>query len=264
MKGPSPATAHYRRLASRNLPSLLRYKFLHEYGYDKGAVVVGAIVEDICKVVRAYYRRDGDLEPGQLIYNAPAADERGGRGKTIAKTRLVPVRLTIVADEDIEAIRERLPGAVRREIRLRRLTHEAYDQGGLLSLADVGILTGHAPGTLSHTAVELRNRGEFLPLRGYLCDMGAFPTHKAAVVRLYLEGLTTPDIAARTYHSKQAVDRYIGSFERVRLLAAKFEKEELPLLTGMSERLIAQYLALLEEHGLRVSPRKGVRQRVSS
>jgi hypothetical protein len=263
VKGTTPAAAQSRRLASRSLPSLLRYKFLHEYGYDKGAVVVGAIVEDICKVVRAYYRRDGDLEPGQLIYNAPAADERGGRGKTIAKTRLVPVRLTIVADEDIEAIRERLPGAVRREMRLRRLTHEAYNQGGLLSLNDVSILTGHAPGTLSHTAVELRNRGEFLPLRGYLCDMGRFPTHKAAVVRLYLEGLTTPDIAARTYHSKEAVDRYIRGFERVRLLAPKFAKEELPLLTGMSVDLIAEYLALLDDHGLQAT-KKEARRRVSS
>lgn len=264
MKGPGPELAHYRRLAGRTLPSLLRYKFLHEYGYDKGAVVVQAIVDDICQVVRNYYRREGDLEPGQLIYNAPAASERGGRGKTIANTRLVPVRLTIVADEDIEAIRGRLPGAVRREIRLRRLTCEAYDQGALLSLVDVGILTGHAPGTLSHTAVELRNRGEFLPLRGYLCDMGRFPTHKAAVVRLYLEGLTTPDIAARTYHSKEAVDRYLRAFERVRLLAPKFSREELPLLTGLSEGLVAEYLVLLEAHGLASAPAKKERHRASS
>jgi hypothetical protein len=264
VKGPTASQALYRRLASRSLASLLRYKFLHEYGYDKGPIVVGAIVEDICTVVRAYYRRDGDLEPGQLIYHAPAASERGGRGKTIAKTRLVPVRLTVVAEEDIEAIRQRLSNASCREIRLRRLTREAYDQGGLLSLADVGILTGHAQGTLSHDAVELRKRGEFLALRGYLADMGSFPSHKAAVVRLYLEGLTTPDIAARTYHSKVAVDRYIRGFERVRLLAPKFAREELPLLTGMSERLVAQYLALLDEHGLQSAPKKEARRRVSS
>lgn len=65
--------------------------------------MVGAIVEDICAVVRDYYRHDGDLEPGQLIYNAAAIGERGGREKTIAKTRLVPVRLTLVADEDVAA-----------------------------------------------------------------------------------------------------------------------------------------------------------------
>lgn len=170
-----------RRLARRTLPSLLRYKFLHEYGYNKGAVVVQAIVDDICCVVRNYYRRDGDLEPGQLVYNAPAVGEKAGRGKTIAKTKLVPVTLTIVADEDVAAIREHLPAAGRREIRVRRLTHEAFDQGGLLACPDISILTGYSPGAVSNTAVSLRKQGEFLPLRGYVSDMGSFPTHKAAI-----------------------------------------------------------------------------------
>jgi len=75
------------------------------------------------------------------------------------------------------------------------------------------------------------------------------PTHKAAVIRLYLQGLTTPDIAARTHHTKQAVDRYLQGYERLRLLAAKFAPEELPLRTGRSQGLIDQYLALLDEHG---------------
>jgi transposase len=81
-----------------------------------------------------------------------------------------------------------------------------------------------------------------------MSDMGSYPTHKAIIVRLYLQGLTTPDIAARTYHSKEAVDRYIRGFERVRLLAAKHPREELPLLTGMAPRVVDQYLELLDEH----------------
>ena len=250
MRGESRSSVDARRLARRSLPSLLRYKFLHEYGYDKGSVMVRAIVEDICVVVRDYYVHDGDLEPGQLLYHAAAIGERGGRGKTIAHTRLVPVRLTLVAEEDVEAIRANLGSAGRREVKVRRLTNEAHRQGGLLSCADISLIAGYSEASVSATATALRGRGEFLPLRGYLCDMGSYPTHKAAVVRLYLEGLTTPDIAARTYHSKEAVDRYIRSFERVRLLAPKFSPEELPLLTGMSEGLVAQYLALLEEHGL--------------
>jgi len=125
VRGKSRAAIDYRRLARRNLASLLRYKFLHDYGYDKGQVVAAAIVADICETIRRYCARPGDLEPGQLLYNAAAATERPGRGKTIAKTRLVPVRLTIVADEDVEAIGAHLPAARRREIRVRRLTHEA-------------------------------------------------------------------------------------------------------------------------------------------
>ena len=64
------------------------------------------------------------------------------------------------------------------------------------------------------------------------------------------EGLTTPEIASRTDHSKRSVDRYIEGFEKVRLLEAKYAREELPLLTGMSASLVGQYLAILDEHRL--------------
>jgi Protein of unknown function (DUF1670) len=116
---------------------------------------------------------------------------------------------------------------------------------------------------VSLTTVELRQRGEFLPLRGYVADMGSYPTHKAAVIRLYVSGLTTPDIAARTYHSKEAVDNYIRGFERVRLLAANYAREELPLLTGMSPGLLDQYLALIDEHGLAAKQTNEEAQRAS-
>jgi hypothetical protein len=248
VKGPSHSLVDARRLARRTLPSLLRYKFMHEYGYDKGRVVVGAIVDDICQVVRNYYTRPGDLEAGQLIYHAPASTERPRRAKTIGQTKLVPVTLTIVADEDVEAVRAHATAAQRRETRVRRLTHEAYDQGGVLSCADIAILTGYSTSAVSMTAVALRHRGELLPLRGYVVDMGSYPTHKAIIVRLYLEGLTTPDIAARTYHSKQAVDRYLRDFDRVRLLASKHPPEQLPLLSRITPRVIHEYLKLLDEH----------------
>lgn len=234
MKQTSGRLLDYRRLARRNLPSLLTYKFLNEYGYDKGPVVVQAIVKDICEIVARYYRRSKDIEPGQLVYLAPAKGERAGRGKTMAKTKLVPVVLTIFAQEDLEAIRDGVVTARRREIKVRRLCHEAYRQGGLLSQRDIAAITGYSIGGISMTAVALRQRGEFLPLRGYICDMGNWPTHKAAIIRLYLQGLLTPNIAHRTYHTKESVDRYIRGFERVRLLATKFAREELPLLTGMS------------------------------
>jgi hypothetical protein len=40
---------------------------------------------------------------------------------------------------------------------------------------------------------RLRRAGEILPIRGYVADMGAWPTHKAAIIELYLSGLTTPE-----------------------------------------------------------------------
>lgn len=241
---------HHKRLARRTLPSLLRYKFLHEYGYDKGEVVVEAIVADICAVVRNYFVRAEDLEPGQLLYYCPDATERARKGKTMAYTRLVPVRLTVVAQEDIQAISDGLGALARRDLRVRRLAHEAYARGGVLSELDLSLVTGYTDGGVSAAVIRLRKAGEILPIRGYVADMGSWPTHKATIIRLYLDGLTTPEIASRTYHSKRSVDRYIEGFERVRLLDARHPREELPLLTGLAPRVVAQYLAILDEHDL--------------
>jgi Protein of unknown function (DUF1670) len=69
--------------------------------------------------------------------------------------------------------------------------------------------------------------------------MGSWPTHKATIIRLYLDGLTTPEIASPTYHSKHSVDRYIEGFEPVRPLDAKQPHEELALLTGLAPRVVA-------------------------
>ena len=249
MKTPVPrSVALPRRLAGRTLPSLLRYKFLHEYGYDKGAVIVGAIVDDICTVVRNYFTTTEQLEPGQMIYYCPAVTERAAKGKTMAHTKLVPVRLTVIAEEDIQAVRDELGALARRDVRIRRLAHEAYAQGGVLSELDLSFVTGYTDGGVSAAVIRLRKAGEVLPIRGYVADMGSWPTHKAAIIRLYLEGLTTPEIAARTFHTKHSVDRYIEGFERIRLLAAKHPPEELPLLCKMAPNLVRQYLAILDEH----------------
>jgi hypothetical protein len=153
----------YRRLARRNLASLLRYKFLHEYGYDKGPVVVEAIVADLCELIRRWVLRPGDLEPGQLVYPAPAATERASKGKTIATTKLLPVRLTLVASEDLEAIRAGRPAAERRAIRVRRLAQEAHGQGALVSQTDLALLLGCSQKTVSNLVMAFRQRGELLP-----------------------------------------------------------------------------------------------------
>ena len=203
-------------------------------GEASGIDAKGEWLDGICTVVRNYYRRPDDLEPGQLIYLCPAADERQRKGKTMAHTRLVPVRLTVVAQADIDAMVAGVGALERRELRLRRLAHEAYNQGGVLSEADLSLVTGYTDGGVSATVIRLRKRGEILPIRGYVADMGSWPTHKAAIVRLYLEGLTTPEIASRTYHAKKSVDRYIEGFERVRLLDTKHPREELPLLSGLA------------------------------
>jgi hypothetical protein len=94
--------------------------------------------------------------------------------------------------EDLEAIRAGRTTPQRRAIRVRRLAQEAHGQEALLSQTDLALLLGSSQKTISTTVVNLREHGELLPLRGYLADMGRWPTHKQAVIRLYLQGSPVP------------------------------------------------------------------------
>ena len=50
-----------------------------------------------------------------------------------------------------------------------------------------------------------------------LHDVGTGLTHKRIICRKrYLEGEESEQIARETYHSAEAVDRYLGQFDRVR------------------------------------------------
>lgn len=60
----------------------------------------------------------------------------------MAHTKLVPVRLSVVAEEDIHTVRDGLGALERRDVRIRRLAHEAYAQGGVLSELDLSLVTG--------------------------------------------------------------------------------------------------------------------------
>lgn len=99
-----------RRLKDKNLHQLLLYRFLHHYGYDKGKVTAKAIVDDILKLIDQYFlvsSLDDDLHHihhGQLVWMAVPIDEFPQKGKSIAATRMKPVVLSFVNDEDIDHI----------------------------------------------------------------------------------------------------------------------------------------------------------------
>ena len=102
---------------------------------------------------------------------------------------------------------------------------------------------------MSDIAVALRRQGEFPSLRGCVSDIGSFPVHKLAILRLYLKGLLIPGIARRTCHTPPAWYRCIRCSERVQRLATRVTRVQSPLLAGMSARLIEEYATRLDEPG---------------
>jgi len=83
--------------------------------------------------------------------------------------------------------------------------------------------------------------------------MGPTLTHKAIICRkAFLEGKVTPEIARETFHSPEAVDRYLLDFARVHfaLVQRGMTPEEVAFAIQRSLRIVRQYVKLIEEFAL--------------
>jgi len=102
---------------------------------------------------------------------------------------------------------------------IERITAQAWHQDGVLTTLDREWLLGISPGTIRQLLEAYHERfGIILPTAGTVLDMGRTLTHKAVVVEMALDGLTTQEIARRIYHTPEAVDNYLRLFDRVLLL----------------------------------------------
>ena len=240
---------------------------MNDYGYDKGEVTATAIVDDILKTVEDYFvitlplekLATGDQLPeehylryGHLVWMAVPIDEYPEKGKSIVKTRMKPIILTYLATEDVESFRH---GFTSRQLRINRLVrwcHQAYDQGALLTHLDLAVLLNVCDAVVSDYVNEWqKTTGDILPTRGNIHDLSGAITHKKEIITLYLQGHLTPTIAAKTKHSKEAVDRYIRDYERVKVVrTATADIDNISQILRLSKRVITQYLDLMPEHQL--------------
>jgi len=245
----SIAMRRHMRIKGKSLKNILLDRFLNNYGYDKGIVTAGAIVDDLLSIIENYYRYSDNsfIKSGQMVWHAVPIDEYPKKGKSIAQTKLKPVVLDIICDKDIDDMKTPLH---HREIRIKkceRWTHQAYDQGALLTNLDLAMLLGVNETTAAEYVREyysLYNRK--LPTRGNIQFLGSGQTHKKEILTLYLNGYLVPTICQRTNHSKDAVERYIRDFEAIRMLDTKFDDiNSISLITRLSKRVVQQYIELI-------------------
>lgn len=243
----------FRRLSDKSLHQHLLYRFINNYGYDRGEITAKAIINDILQLIDDYFlvsSIDDDLHHvnyGQLVWMAVPVDEYPGRAKPIANTRHKPVVLTLVNDHDISHIAHGFDSTSLRKNRLKRYTDEAFQQGALLTQLDLSILLGVCDAVVSKYVQEIQADGHLLPTRGNIHDLSGAITHKREIITLYLQGYLTPDIAMKTNHSKEAVDRYIKDYHRVELLwkHSITDPIEISHLSRLSKRVVQQYIDLL-------------------
>ena len=248
----SPRDTVKDRFEKRSLPNLLVRKFLTEYGYDHGPVIARAIVEDILATIERCHPEH--IPPKTVVWLAVRREWKGQR-KGLDVSDLVPVHLRMVTDDEIELL---MSPMLRREskacrafsrARYARWCRDAFEQGGVLTLLDLSLISGLSEHYVDELLQEYEAQtGQVVPTRGTVHDMGRSVTHKAEVIRRWLRRESPARIARTLNHSQGAVDRYIADFEKVRLLAQKIPLGSLPAYTGLSKSVVTQYVSLLREY----------------
>ncbi len=161
--------------------------------------------------------------------------------------RVVPVILSVTHEDDKKLRANGYSAKEVRRYRVARLLREAYHQKGVLTQADVAELIGVSAGTIGKDIREYQaEHGVILPYRGTVHDIGPSLTHKKVIIEKFLQNIPTPDIARMTQHTEEACDRYIKSFKKVRMLFGKMKQFEIARTLEMSERLVQEYVRLIE------------------
>jgi hypothetical protein len=190
---------------------------------------------------------------GQVLWLAVAADELPGRNKRMQNTRLLPILLDLVTAEDIHEAAATGQRLQTRRKKILRLFRQAFDQGAVLSQADVGLLLHLDASTISGTVLDHeRSSGEVIPRRGTIHDLGRSISHKAVICyKRLVEKKATSQVAQETFHSPEEVEYYVQCFRRIQLCRDNgMSVEDIALATGHSQGLVQEYLDLLQEFGL--------------
>jgi DNA-binding CsgD family transcriptional regulator len=131
-----------------------------------------------------------------------------------------------------------------------RLFTQAYDQGGCMTNVETALLLKMSPSTVSKYTREWESEHDtLLPRRGTIHDMGPTLTHKKEIIeRLFLHGKSVEQVMRETYHSAEAITRYVVAFKQVLLCHRKgLSTEEIAFSVKMSKRLVEEYLRLITE-----------------
>jgi hypothetical protein len=131
-----------------------------------------------------------------------------------------------------------------------RLCEQAHAQGALLSNADLSVIMNRSDSQIATLlAAHERETQKIVPRRATLHDVGTGLTHKRIICwKRHAEGKSSEQIAIETRHSMEAVDRYLGDFDRVRNCRRQgMTQEQIAFTLEHGVNLVKQYLDIDDE-----------------
>jgi len=212
-----------------------------------GPVTAANVADEIIRIFEENVPQTDRLKHGQMLWNAldknTRADSKNRKYKSVV--------LSVVTEEDIKMFEQNKSIIDIRKQIIARIMKEAYQQGGILSTRDVGLILAKRCSTISNERIiyETENK-TVLPHPGVLHDMGSTITHKKMIVHKYVaEKKATNIIAIETNHSQRAVDNYIKDYNRVKtLLCDNKDVEFINLTTKIAKPVIKQYQNIYNEY----------------
>jgi len=237
----------YNSAHDRFIKPIIEDFFNKEFPNTFGPNMRSNIADELLAIFYSNNRDTQTIKPGQILWNAVHKDTRADSQNRM----LVPVVLTIVADEDISNLEKRKAISENRQRIIARITQEAYAQGALLSMRDIGLLlaTDVSLITKARQKYEMKNSCS-LPQTGTLHDMGSCITHKYQIVFKYVVEKKDPIIIAKeTNHTLRAVDHYLKDYGRVKLLYQDNKPPEyIKAATALPIHVIKQYVSIINQY----------------
>ncbi len=241
-------------LRDKTIENALAHRIAKEFPRIGGPRICRLCAEMILEVVRKHIRSQEHIKHGQVLWMAVSAANPPRHKERISDTELVPVLLDVSTADDVQERIDRCPTSQRLLHRAVRLCEQAHRQGGLLSNCDLAELLNVDDSRIAQVLVEHeRQAGTLVPRRATLHDVGTGLTHKRIICwKRFAEGKEPHVVARETYHSLEAVDRYLGQYDRVRHCRLQGMTPEQTVQTlACSLGLVRQYLAiddLLKRH----------------
>ena len=231
-------------LKARSLKNAIAHQIATEFPRIGGPRICSLCADMIIEVTSKHIRSRDNITHGQVLWSAVDINDPPRRHRRTADAKLVPVLLDLSTVDDVQRRIDRVSARERLLQRARRLCEQAHAQGALLSNCDIAEMLHVSSDYVGQVlAQHERSTNTIVPRRATLHDVGSGITHKRIICwKRYACG-KDPDVVAReTYHSLEAVDRYLGQYDRVRQCRLQgLTPEQTAHVLNCSVRLVQQY-----------------------
>ena len=252
-KSPSRQERSFGPLRDKTLRSMIRLKFITEYGFSDAVPVAEFITDDLMALIDRVCPPLERVKPGQMVWMGVPKDlPRNQIGQRLRDLPLKPILLTVLTKKDVDdhiAARGRDGYLTLRRQRVARMFEEADTQETTLPYTDPAAFFG-----LSESMVERdvhrwqEEQEEVLPHRGRVHDMGPTTSHKEPIIERILQGHQIPDVARALNHSIADVECYYADYNAVEVACGITDDlTKIATMTRLKFSVVKQHYRLVEK-----------------